>query len=155
MTLISPRKAVLFGGSAGNLKAIDDCWILDVEKIRTGSFEEPSSLWKQYPLMEGEARWLHSGVLEPVSKRLWILGGFTWTYSKYTRPSEMLSISFPSVTSLRFLAMEKVMENFGPIGDEEIEIPKQLKIELENRRAHMRVERRIDMRKDRGEIEKK
>lgn len=104
MTLISPEAAVLFGG---NLTA--ECWILNTAKLISGEFDTPSSLWKHCSHHENK-RFGHAAVVEPISKRLWILGGYGGT--------GILSMSFNSAAPLRLLATRygrppKSQENSG------------------------------------------
>ena len=139
MTLISPEKAILFGGIRdAEFQPINNCWLLDIGKVSKGEFTEPSSLWEHCERHEdylgGVRRMGHSAVVEPVSKRLWILGGVVdgWI------TDEMLSMSFNSGTSLKLLAMESALRHFrlGHPLLEATELPRHLKIEFENRYAN-------------------
>ena len=181
MTLISPGTAVLFGGCRYRpgepWEPYGDCWLFDVAKVRAGKFIGPSSsLWTRCQQQAGVARSGHSAVVEPVSKRLWILGGHTeglCYFPHFTPPTEMLSISFNSAAPLRLLAMESLPKCQAPVLEakgfmdmfwmhvkamigwrskksiklrksfEAVDIPMHLKVELKNRRTHMKEERRI------------
>ena len=136
MTLISTEVAVLFGGMTSPLHSNRDCWILNTGRVLRGEFERPSSLWRhcQEHESQGAALTNHSAVVEPISKRLWIIGG-----NVGLRPCqnnvEILSITLNSGTPLKLLAMESVLKYFHPDHPmlEATELPKTLQIELKNR----------------------
>ena len=134
MTLISSEAAILFGGTGtGNWYGVTgNCWILNTAKLLSCEFDTPSSLWKHCSHHDNE-RWTHAAVLEPISKRLWILGGIGGT--------GILSMSFNSAAPLRLLAMESVIRHFDR-GHEAWKATEILgdRTELENRRAHMKEE---------------
>ena len=143
---------------------IRNCWLLDIAKVIKGEFTKPSSLWEHCEQHEGYLRALsmpgslreapelkvmdnissagargfirmgHSAVVEPVSKRLWILGGVV--DGRIT--DEMLSMSFNSGASLKLLAMESALRHFrlGHPFLEATELPRHLKMEFENRYVH-------------------
>ena len=88
-TLISDTKAVLFGGTQNHYNTLGDCWILDLQKAKRPQ-EEPASFWTkclhhgspyQKEKRDGTTlnkltmRQRHTAVLEPYSKRLWVIGG--------------------------------------------------------------------------------
>ena len=138
LTKVSSKEAVLFGGFYPPKPPSKDCWLLNIDKVLQGELEIPSSLWERCQQHEQElpariaSRMLHSAVLEPISKRLWILGGLIRPIPSTT--SKVFSMSFSSGTSLRFLAMERAARYFDPehpmLGSKEL--PRHLKIELEN-----------------------
>ena len=141
MTLISSEAAVLFGGNVTGA-----CWIWNTGKLLSGEFDTSLSLWKHCSHHENK-RVGHASVLEPVSKRLWILGGSScWDMSE-PYPTEIISMSFNSAAPLRLLAMESALSHFDPTHPvwEAHKIPQHLRTELEDRRSHMEEERRTGM----------
>ena len=165
LTILSDTHAILFGGSKGHLYR-GDCWILDLVKASKASCEDnPSSIWtdclhhgrpyrkqKKQKLPE---RAKHSALLEPYSKRIWIIGGVVHfglieedghynVETKYT--SDMLVMSFDSFTPLRQLAMEKVIRCLKDVPNTNglwrtLEIPEHMWNELYARRVSMDRER--------------
>ena len=166
LTLVSPKSVVLFGGSkwrVGENSLIPseddygygDCWILNTRRLLGYDFDfnHPSCLWKRCWYQENRpssldaTRFGHRAVIEPVSKRLWILGGVRNLYLKQPHPDEIISMSFNSAAPLKLLAMESAMRHFDPSHPiwEINRIPKDLRTELEDRRSHMEEERRTGM----------
>ena len=80
LTLISANIAVLFGGQGEDeFYIFGDCWILDLAKAKSLQ-EDSSSIRTRCRHHEGPDPWgirrqKHATVLEPYSKRLWIIGG--------------------------------------------------------------------------------
>ena len=140
MTLISTEVAVLFGGTVSPGHASGDCWILNAGMVLRGEFETPS-LWRRSKEHEsrsirGATRKIHSAVVEPISKRLWIIGGLTGKRPQETKAKEIVSITLNSGTPLKLLAMESALRYFYPGHPmlEDTELPKTLIAELENHR---------------------
>ena len=152
MTLVSSKAAVLFSGGIDH-DPHGDIWLLNIGKVLRGDIKSPSSLWERCEQHEqslsasGAKRIFHSAVVEPISKRLWIMGGLQkdratelrYLYPK--RTTEVLSLPFNSGASLKFLAMESALRHFSPGHPmlEETEIPRHLKIELENHFQHLSI----------------
>ena len=149
MTLASSNAAVLFGGYDRDSPCypFQDCWILNIPKVLKWMFDTPrellihgqgSGLWKRCEQHEKDlppaiaSRMLHSAVVEPISKRLWILGGLIKPIPNTTK--KVLSMTFNSGASLKFLAMERVARYFGHDHPmlEPPELPWHLKTELKN-----------------------
>ena len=157
--------AVLFGGSKGHLYR-GDCWIFYLVIASTSCEENPASIWtnclhhgrpyrKKEEAFKLPERAKHSAVLEPYSKRIWIIGGvvhfgglYNWGHynaeMEYT--SDMLVMSFDSSTPLRLLAMEKVIQCLRDVPNVDglwktLEIPEALWNELIARRVSMDRER--------------
>ena len=138
LTKISPTAAVLFGGFYPPKPPSKDCWMLNIGKVLAGGFQKPSDVWERCQQHEEKlpsriaSRMLHSAVIEPVTKRLWILGGLIQPIPSTT--TRVLSLAFNSSTSLKFLAMERAASYFGPghlrLGP--TDLPSHLKTELEN-----------------------
>ena len=132
-----------------------DCWILNIRLLLRYEFcfNHPSCLWKRCWHQENRPSSLdatrigHRAVVEPVSKRLWILGGVKNWYNTPPHSDEILSMSFNSAAPLRLLAMESAIGHFDPTHPiwEINRIPKDLRTELEDRRSHMEEERRTGM----------
>lgn len=138
MTQVSSRAAVLFGGFYPPKPPSKDCWLLNITKVLEGDFDKPSSLWERCQQHENElpsriaSRMLHSAVIEPITKRLWVLGGLIQPIPSTT--TKVLSLTFNSGTPLKFLAMERAARYFGPdhLKLKPTDLPRHLKIELEN-----------------------
>ena len=169
LTLVSPKTAVLFGGSKRSADPMipseadfgyGDCWILNTERLLNYDFDlyedityHPSCLWKRCWYQENRpssldaTRHCHKAVVEPVSKRLWILGGSLCWDLRAPYPTEIISMSFNSAAPLRLLAMESALSHFDPSHPvwEAHKIPQHLRTELEDRRSHMEEERRTGM----------
>ena len=79
-TIMSPSHAVLHG--------LCGTWLLDLPKAK--ELEEPSTIWCEIP--NQFRRFHHAAVLEPLSKTIWILGGFDEKTEDFT--SEVLKISY-------------------------------------------------------------
>ena len=168
LTAVSDTHAVLFGGRKGHLYR-GDCWILDMLNAKESCQENPASMWtkclhhgkpyrkkKSYGgiLQKLPERGKHSAVLEPYSKRIWIIGGvvhfglYNWGHynPKMEYTSDMLAMSFDSLTPLRQLAMEKVIQCLRDVLNvnglwRTLEIPESLWNELNVRRVTMKRER--------------
>ena len=129
MTPISIEVAVLSAGYVrqGHCMRYEDGWLLDTGKVLRGGFAGPASIWKQYSNKEAKFR-LGSydyTVIEPVSKKLWILG---------ENSREVKSLPFQAGTSLRDLALERAALSFLDTERpmlEALELPQDLKHELE------------------------
>ena len=165
LTLVSSKSAVLFGGekqrSSSPLIPSDDdfghgdCWILNTERLLNYDFDlfHPSYLWKRCWYQENRpssldaTRLCHRAAVEPVSKRLWILGGAIGWMMHEPYPTEIISMSFNSAAPLRLLAMESALSHFDPTHPvwEAHKIPQHLRTELEDRRSHVEEERRTGM----------
>ena len=142
MTLVSSKAAILFGGGIEPYNPHGDIWLLNVGKVLRGEFKSPSSLWEHCEHHEQSLsgrrakRIFHSAVVEPISKRLWIMGGLQKELRKLflQKTTQVLSLPFNSGASLKFLAMESALKHFSPGHPmlEDTEIPRHLKLELEN-----------------------
>lgn len=149
MTQVSSNAAVLFAGydRCSPCHPHRDCWLLNIDKVLQGNIDKPRELfvhghgrglWERCHQHEEvlppkiASRMLHSAVIEPISKRLWILGGLIQPIPNTS--TKVLSMTFNSGTSLKFLAMERVARYFGPDHPmlEPMELPWHLKIELQN-----------------------
>ena len=88
---------------------------------------------------DGSARLWHTSVLEPVSLRLWVIGGIINDLinnedAEVEHPWQILAMSFSSATPLRLIAMESVIHSIGHDNPEIAALPKGLRTELEARR---------------------
>ena len=168
LTVVSDTHAVLFGGRKEHLYR-GDCWILDMVNAKEPCQENPSSIWTKClhhgrpycKKRDGETlqklphRGKHSAVMEPYSKRIWIIGGVVHfglidevgqynAEMEYT--SDMLVMSFDSSTPLRQLALEKVIHCLRDVPNIDglwmtLEIPEALWNELNAQRLSMDRER--------------
>jgi len=159
LTRISPTAAVLFGGYNSEWKPLGDCWLLDTAACKTAIREpnsDPSTLWtscrhhEQNESSRGYARLWHSAVLEPVSLRVWVIGGIINDLMEQhdhevEHPWQILSMSFTSATPLRLLAMEAAIASVRPDDPDLLGLPRNLRNELEARRSNISEERRSGM----------
>ena len=74
LTPISQSTAALLGGR-DYASCAQDCWLLDLDKAKQG--KDAVSIWKRIKLHKLDWRVHHQAVLEPVSRRLWLMGGVT------------------------------------------------------------------------------
>ena len=159
LTRISPTAAVLFGGYDSDWTPLCDCWLLDTARCRAaaapgqGPLGEPTSLWRRCrhqemsPHYDGSARLWHAAVLEPVSRRLWVIGGILNDLMRIhsgeiEHPWQMLTMSFSSAAPLRLIAMEAALQSKMPDHPEVRALPGILLGEFESRRANFLEERR-------------
>lgn len=101
-------------------------WLLDLQKAK--QLEEPSAIWSQIPTPF--QRVFHAAVLEPLSKTLWILGGFDVKTKDFT--SEVVKISYKK-DKLKDLSLDYIARNFDP-NDARLcpdEMPKELKNDID------------------------
>ena len=74
LTPISKSTAALCGRDISAC-ATKDCWLLDLDKAKQG--KDAVSIWKRIKLHKLDWRVHHQAVLEPVSRRLWLVGEVT------------------------------------------------------------------------------
>ena len=127
LTRISQSAAVLFGFGTSS------CWYLDLEKAKQQ--RDSSSIWTE--VQTTFMRLDHAAVLEPVSQKLWVVGGYkrqgdSWTRIRTT--SDVLKMSFNHVP-LKVLAMDCVAKSIN-INDERL-LPDQFPMQLRNELKHM------------------
>ena len=83
-----------------------DCWLLDFDEAKQGN--ETTSMWKKIKVDNFKGRISSRAVLEPVSQRLWLIGGFT----NEITPPEVQKIAV-NVVPLQVLSMECAAENIS------------------------------------------
>ena len=142
MTQVSSDAAALFGGGGDDPHSpFRDCWLLKTGMVLRGKFERPSSLRErceqhELSLINRAANHImHSAVVEPISKRLWILGGFQRdVVFEPRRTTEVLPLTFNSGASLKLLAMESAPRHFRPGHPilEDTELPRNLRLEFKH-----------------------
>ena len=118
LTIMSPSHAVLHG--------LGGTMLLDLQKAK--ELEEPPTIWDEIP--NQFERFHHAAVLEPLSKTIWILGGFDTKTEDFT--SEVLKISYKK-DSLKDHALDYVTRNISS-NDARLcpeEIPMQLKNDID------------------------
>ena len=126
-TSISQYSAVLFGVSFDNPhKMKDECWVLNLRNAK--QLVDLSSIWTKiefpYP------RFHHAAVLQPLSKRLWVIGGDDGK----THPSTIMKLNFNQLRSLKNLALDCVARNIcahDPRLAPEDQMTRQLRNEIE------------------------
>ena len=135
-TLISPNQAVVYGGmkeSSGDpmLDLLGDCWLLDFERTKEG--DHP---WTRCRHHEKDIRLQHSAVLEPESRRLWLMGGYS---NECLYPTGILMLSFNSFAPLKICAMEWVVNQIPPNDPRLAAIPTDLRREYKLRRFYKKL----------------
>lgn len=126
LTRFNEGTAVLFGGYGKH-----NSWLLDLEKIKRRN--ETSLIWTRIP--DHLPRRLHAAVLEPVSKRLWVIGGED---NKFDTTANVLKMT-SNLVPLKILAMDCAVRQSN-IGDARLSpdhFPIQLKKELEEYRSKL------------------
>ena len=74
LTRISASSAVLFGCSKSENDEFGDCWLLDFDKAKAAA--DSDFIWTNIHRAWGHsARSFHTAVVEPLSQKLWLLGG--------------------------------------------------------------------------------
>ena len=136
MTRISPHHAVVYGGmkSGGEdymQDLLGDCWLLDFDKAKDGY-----NPWTRCRHQEREIRLQHSAVVEPESRRLWLLGGYS---NDCLYPMGILELSFNSFAPLRILAMEWAVNHIPPNDERLAAIPTVMRREYKLRRFYKRL----------------
>ena len=96
LTCITQSTAVLFGHR-------HDLWLLNLTNAKQET--NPSLIWTKMAL--NCPRYCHAAVLQPLSKRLWIIGGI----EKGRISSEVLKINFMKLSPLKDLAIDNVARN--------------------------------------------
>ena len=110
LTPISRSKGLLIGGGVTEFsphmcyKLATDCWLLDFDEAKKGN--ETTSMWKQINVDNFKGRISSRAILEPVSQRLMLIGGFT----NEITPPEVQKIAV-NVVPLQILSMECAAEN--------------------------------------------
>ena len=113
LTPISQSAAVLVGGKDKLMGGLDDCWHIDIDK--TGPNKELKLTWTQMSHIKYSGLWLHQAVLEPISQRLWIIGGVTVNFQQPIFSIDVLGLQKISlnVVPLQALAMECAARNIS------------------------------------------
>ena len=107
LTLVNQSTAVLIGMCyvIETNTFVDDCWLLNLHNAM--QFMIPSSIWTK---VDGNfARVYHAAILQPMSKRLWVIGGHSSQDSK--ADVVILKINFGRPSPLKYLAMDSVAHN--------------------------------------------
>ena len=131
---ISKSAAILVGGYASRFGGdrLDDCWILDLKKASQAI--DMSSIWTKVQHIDMIYEALHTAVVEPVSQKLWLIGGSEHEANKIAPRKLQLRLN---VSPLRTLASEFIANNTNE-DDPEIgpgQLPTELKQEIEAFRA--------------------
>ena len=105
-TRISQSSALVYGSfdEYGPHKVVEDCWLLNLHNAK--QLMEPSLIWTKMKSLPPRA--FHAAVLQPLSKRLWVIGGLN---GKSYLPSNLLKIDFRKLLPLKDLALAKVAYN--------------------------------------------
>ena len=103
LTKVSASTAVLYGYGS---------WILDLHKAK--QIQHPSSIWTRIPYEYPTSRREHAAVIEPISQRLWILGGFEKEFFNEEDTSTSDILEMPINVSLRDLAIDCAARSISP-----------------------------------------
>ena len=120
LTMVSPKAALLFGGDAD--ENINNCWMLNIEECvsRTGI----ANIWTQREHQEHDGRYMHKAVLEPGSKRVWVLGGLSDVSGDGDEIADHIRELAVLVSPLKALALECAANHFEKLAPEVQGLPK-------------------------------
>ena len=109
----------------------EDCWLLDLNKAK--QIMDPSSIWTRIP--NHLSRLFHAAVLEPVSQRLWVIGGEDIDCNL---TSDVLKMSY-NLIPLKVLAIDHAACNISAddIRLSPDQFPMQLRKEIEDYRSKL------------------
>ena len=131
-TLVSKSTAVMYGSGKAN---ISECWVLNLENAK--QLKEPAAIWTKIP--NHFPRSWHTAVLEPVSKSLWVMGGYEQAGMIRPPTLAVLTMSF-KLHSLQELAMNHILNHvksndprLGPM-----QLPRQLRNHIEDLRGNIK-----------------
>ena len=150
MTKISSDKAVVYGGYPSPVSfdpIAKDCWILDIKKALQGEFAEASSLWIKCGAKEDlPRRASHTAIIEPKSKRIYILGGRSGGCPSKSQMSDKTLVMTFSPPPLELLAMEHAIKVYGPenlLLEEFLPKDHEMRKTLEARRQTSQMEKKL------------
>ena len=115
-TVVSPKEAVLFGGS-DNKQVMSDCWFLNIEECISKA--GVNAIWTRYEHHKYDGWEGHKAILEPSSHRVWILGGYS-PWPENTDHIRELTVSAPP---LKALALESAAAYFEKLVPEIQDLP--------------------------------
>ena len=125
LTMVSPKAAVLFGGTAGVM--FNDCWLLNIDECISKSGTK--DIWTRYEFRQYDLLEFHKAILEPSSRRVWMLGGTSYISNpKCTDNIRELTITVPP---LKTLALESAAKNLEKLAPELLDLPKTLQRSVE------------------------
>ena len=107
----------------------EDCWLLKLDKAK--QVKDPSSIWTRMP--NHLSRLFHAAVLEPVSQRLWVIGGEDMDFNI---TSDVVKMSY-NLVPLKILAVDHAAHNVCA-NDTRLspdQFPVQLRKEIEDYKA--------------------
>ena len=128
LTWISQSAAILFGGLgvlwewSGRL---GDCWLLHLNQAEKSN--DLSTIWTRIKTNNLQKRFVHTAVLEPLSQRLWLMGG--------AHCSKKLEKITTNVVPLKVLAMECIVGKMKSDDPMLNAAPKMLKKDIEAYRS--------------------
>ena len=129
-TLVSKSTAVVYGSTKFMMP---DSWVLNLENAK--QLKEPAAIWTKIP--NHFPRFYHTAVLEPVSKSLWVMGG----YASRDEPTLDVLLTMPfKLHSLQELAMNHIL-NYVKADDLRLgpeQLPKQLRNLMEDMRSDIK-----------------
>ena len=139
-TCISQSKAVLFGASFYQTITEtvwinhfeDDCWLLNLQSAK--QISETGPIWIKIPVSHPMV--CNASVFQPLSKRLWIIGGayFKSSFRSIRFSSSIIKLNFNQLRSLKDIAMDCVARSIcahDPRLAREDQMTRQLRKEIE------------------------
>ena len=140
-TNISQSSAAIIGAYKDSGHYIDDCWLLNLHNAK--KLMDPSVIWTK--ITNPYPRCWHAAVMQPLSRRLWVIGGFedhkypNATY-QISYATNILKLNFTKLCSLKDLAMDYVARNIcahDPRLAPEDQMTRQLRDEIEAYRCEI------------------
>ena len=127
LTPISKKFAVLYGGHGHG--HIGDCWLLNIQECISEMNAEKT--WTQCKHHVADKRSNHKSVIEPSSKRVWIVGGSVNNEGQYS--DHITELPFSSDQTLKVLALESVTRNIDKLAYNSKELPDVLRLAIESK----------------------
>ena len=129
-TSISESTAVVVGSfyNDNTKKGVEDSWLLNLQNAK--QLMNLSSIWTRVDI--DIHRLHHAAVLQPISKKLWVIGGHNYGSKRDILPN-LLKINFLKLAPLKDLALDIVAGNICAcdprLGFDEL--PRQLRAEID------------------------
>ena len=102
LTRVSKSAAKLFGMLGDD----EECWLLNLNHAK--ELHDPSAIWTRIPSTFARGHHCHCAVLEPISQRLWLIGG----YDDHGITSDVLKLSLKFLP-LKDLAKDRAAHSIG------------------------------------------
>ena len=133
LTCISNSTAILFDIVWDNNleRPVDNCWLLNIDKVQQKA--DPSLIWTKIPISSTFIRKYHATVLEPVSRKLWVIGGYDGQPDFCKGTSEVLHANLIKLAPLKDMVIHHAVQNIC-VNDPRLakdKLPRNLKHEIE------------------------